>query len=136
MFLIEMQNLNSLNLNYIKVSKLIYFFNIEIKIKNSFSCKTDPSTTNGHFFEGIYGKWKSNCIKDMGVFNPCIYMCIKIAWKNHRDFPLIEFQKTQCNMCWWWSSLEWVTLLLQTCGSLQRSSAKSWDWITVFMGEF
>lgn len=70
----------------------------------------------------------------MGVFNPCIYMCIKIAWKNHRDFPLIEFQKTQCNMCWWWSSVEWVTLLLQTCGSLQRSSAKSWDWITVFMG--
>lgn len=54
--------------------------------------------------------------------------------KNHRDFPLIKFQKTQCNMCWWWSSLEWVTLLLQTCGSLQRSSAKSWDWITVFMG--
>lgn len=74
MFLIQMQNLNSLNLNYIKVSKLIYFFNIEIKIKNGFSCKTDPSTTNGHLFEGM-GSGNQTALRTW-VFSILAYTCV------------------------------------------------------------
>lgn len=58
-------------------------------MKNDFSFKTDPSTTNGHLF-WMYRKWKSNCIQGHGCFQS---LHILIAWKKSLTFHWLNSRR-------------------------------------------